>query len=206
MSVPLELERQVAAEEALATLRHDLRNKLAAIRNAAFFLLQKSTVAPGSDPRVETFLKLIDKEVLAAEARLLADTPFSGLREHAVGPVRLEAVLREAGVPVVAIGTREVSADAGEAAALIHWLQELVRGLSPAATLEANVRDTNDGATLELRATPCPPVDPSSPPPGMPGAALRLARRIARRHGAELSARAEGEGVVLSVAFAGAAP
>ena len=67
----LESARRLAVEEELrAVLRHDLRNRLASIRNAAFYLrlrVEKHTELLTTDPRCAAFFQLIQEELLRAE-------------------------------------------------------------------------------------------------------------------------------------------
>ncbi len=70
------LQRLMIVWEATAVLRHDLRNKLASVRNAAFFLQRKvekeAQALVSSDTRVPTFFGMIRSETDAAVA-LIAD-------------------------------------------------------------------------------------------------------------------------------------
>ena len=52
-------------EEATTPLRHDVRNRIASVRNLAFFVRRKlaTEVAPDRDPRVNDFLLKIEGEV-----------------------------------------------------------------------------------------------------------------------------------------------
>jgi signal transduction histidine kinase len=74
-----ELHRRYIAEETASALRHDLRNKFAAIANARFYLKRKVESAPGTeladDPKVPKFLDLISSELAAAEATLTNKLP-----------------------------------------------------------------------------------------------------------------------------------
>jgi PleD family two-component response regulator len=54
-----------------SSVRHDLRNRFASIRNAAFYLrtrVEKRTDLFSTDPRVPAFFNLIDEELARAEA------------------------------------------------------------------------------------------------------------------------------------------
>ena len=66
------LERASVAEEVASVLRHDLRNNLASIRNAAFYLRRrtKDTELWRSDPRMAQFFGLIDDTVLVSTGLL----------------------------------------------------------------------------------------------------------------------------------------
>jgi signal transduction histidine kinase len=62
------LERSILVEEALSNVRHDLRNKLANVRNAVFYIRRR--LEQGAAPveaRIAAFLKLIDAELAAAD-------------------------------------------------------------------------------------------------------------------------------------------
>src|SRR5215471_2476867 len=68
------LMRLFAAEESGSYLRHGLRNKHAAIRNAAFYLRKKVT---NPDPRVAQMIELIDTELTSAEAMMHTKLPLA---------------------------------------------------------------------------------------------------------------------------------
>ncbi len=59
------IEMLALLEEASTPLRHDVRNRIASIRNLAFFVRRKlaSEVVPDRDPRVPDFLSKIEAEV-----------------------------------------------------------------------------------------------------------------------------------------------
>ncbi|HWL85841.1 MAG TPA: hypothetical protein VNO21_08570 [Polyangiaceae bacterium] len=94
-------EQIVILEELASSVRHDLRNRLGNIRNAAFWLRRRfEGLREAEDPRVGTFFSLIDEEVFAADALLerlherfppdhaLADVDPLGAVEQAVRCVR----------------------------------------------------------------------------------------------------------------------
>src|SRR5258705_9328023 len=68
------LHQELVVEEALSTIRHDLRNKLGSVRNAAFYIRRKvDKAAPdlgATDLRIPQFFALIPSELDAAEAIL----------------------------------------------------------------------------------------------------------------------------------------
>ncbi len=66
------LERASVAEEVASGLRHDLRNHLASIRNAAFYLRRRTrdTELWRADPRMAQFFGLIDDTVLLSTGLL----------------------------------------------------------------------------------------------------------------------------------------
>ncbi len=59
------VEMLALLEEATSPLRHDIRNRIASIRNLSYFVQRKlaSELAPARDPRVNEFLSKIDGEV-----------------------------------------------------------------------------------------------------------------------------------------------
>ncbi|MGV3622920.1 MAG: ATP-binding protein [Archangium sp.] len=62
------------AEELHASARHAVRNKLAAVRNAGFYVRRKldRTSLPAEDPKLGGFLQLIDSELNEASLLLMA--------------------------------------------------------------------------------------------------------------------------------------
>ncbi|WNZ62764.1 hypothetical protein QEG98_02795 [Myxococcus sp. MxC21-1] len=96
-------ERAAVADVVASTLRHDLRNKLASIRNASFYLMRqvKKTDLWSADPRVETFFQLIEKELTSAEDVLSkrAPPPTGGTRPRCSARDGVEHALAEAQVP-----------------------------------------------------------------------------------------------------------
>ena len=74
-----ELHRRFIVEETAAALRHDLRNKFAAIANARAYLKRRfEAAAPtvyGEDARVAKFFDLIGSELVGAEATLTNKLP-----------------------------------------------------------------------------------------------------------------------------------
>ncbi|AGC41831.1 sensor histidine kinase [Myxococcus stipitatus DSM 14675] len=95
-------ERAAVADVVASTLRHDLRNKLASVRNASFYLMRKmqKTDAWSSDARVEAFFQLIDRELAAAEEVLTRRAPVaSSERPLCHAGEAAERALLEARVP-----------------------------------------------------------------------------------------------------------
>jgi signal transduction histidine kinase len=94
--------------EASSALRHQLRNKLAAVRNAAFYLerrvMRDAQALASSDPRVPTFFELIRKELDGADTIMTAQLP--GLSpEAALDSIDLGAVV-DAAIDAVSIPDR----------------------------------------------------------------------------------------------------
>jgi hypothetical protein len=68
-------DEMARVERRAAILRHDLRNRFAAIRNAAFYLRRKvaRTELWEEDPRMSRFFELIDGELAKADDTLRAE-------------------------------------------------------------------------------------------------------------------------------------
>jgi signal transduction histidine kinase len=116
-------------EESLSVIRHDLRNRLGAIRNASFYVrrrLQKLAPDVGtSDPRVPEFLTLIPTEIDAAEQIMKSRLPEP---EHGE-LVAASAIIQRA---------RELVALPSNVSAIVE------------ATSNAHVRVARDEATLAV--------------------------------------------------------
>src|SRR5262245_44747019 len=86
------------ADEFSSTLRHDLRNKFASIRNAVFYI-QRSLGKSGqleTDPRVARFLTLICEQLESADWLLDQRALHRALGASAVGQVRLGSCVQAA--------------------------------------------------------------------------------------------------------------
>src|SRR5262245_51563407 len=83
---PAQLEkaaRLLAIDEVVAVLRHDVRNHLASIRNASFFLRRKIEPGGTADAKIAQFFDLIDVEAANAEKVLSSRVPRLDDREPA---------------------------------------------------------------------------------------------------------------------------
>ncbi len=92
------LERLAAVGQLAASVGHELRNPLAAIRNAHVYISRqlKSDAVTGLNPRVGTFLDLMDRE-LDASTKIIADLlDFSRAREPARTLCPLQPLVDEA--------------------------------------------------------------------------------------------------------------
>jgi signal transduction histidine kinase len=84
-------------EEATTPLRHDVRNRIASIRNLSFFVRRKLTaeVAPDRDPRVNDFLLKIESEVQRTDELIDAwATRVQERRERATVRANVQDCLR----------------------------------------------------------------------------------------------------------------
>lgn len=69
------LGRVMLAEEVLSFLRHGLRNRFAAVRNANFYLRRRLETASRDEPRIAEMFALIEGEVIGAEDLLVSFAP-----------------------------------------------------------------------------------------------------------------------------------
>jgi signal transduction histidine kinase len=90
-------EQRAVVAEVLALLRHELRNKLATVRNAAFYLERRAEKSAfWGEARVPSFFKLIESELEAAEALMTDESALARLFQPRRTEVSLLACLDEA--------------------------------------------------------------------------------------------------------------
>ena len=170
------LYRRFVVWEAAAVLRHDVRNKLASIRNASFYLRRRveseATALVEKDKRVPVFFELIGKELDGADTLISERIPQIG-GEPAVAPVAVEDALDDAlaaipipsGVSVRRPDSAQVVADRAELAiALFCVVENAVDALTPTGgTIAISTR--RDGANVVIEI--------SDDGPGLPFEARR---------------------------------
>jgi K+-sensing histidine kinase KdpD len=189
-------------EESATTWRHDVRNRLASIRNMTFYLqrkLENSEIA-SSDPRVGAFLRKIEAEIrcideLIENRRPRAGRTFAAWNGCARAGEVLELALRTARIPATVdveadFAEGSLKADALELAMAIRCLLE-----NAAETARARISLTGQVSGDAYRVV----VENDGDPSREPGAGalpseeeplrlpLRVARRIAARYGSSLS-------------------
>jgi CheY-like chemotaxis protein/anti-sigma regulatory factor (Ser/Thr protein kinase) len=207
------LERAAIAEEVASVLRHDLRNHLASIRNAAFYLRRrvKDTEIWRSDPRMEQFFGLINDTVIAAtalsEERLSLKHLFSRRAARVTGAscveegvARARARVPAAVTVAVDVGAGDVVADRAEVALAIRCV---IDNAVEAAAGRVTVSATASGARYEIAITD----DGAGLAPAFAaqifdafyttkdehaGLGLSIARRVARRYGGDLEPQQVG--------------
>lgn len=93
-----EAERSALLEEGLSMARHDLRNNLATIRNATFYLRRKmsQTDAWETDARVPRFFAIIEEEITGAQASVDETVLSDHLIKRITAPTDALACLHEA--------------------------------------------------------------------------------------------------------------
>lgn len=66
------IEQAAIAEEVLSAIRHDLRNKLATVRNATYYIRRRISGSEvfAQEPKLALFLDTMDNEVMAAHAAI----------------------------------------------------------------------------------------------------------------------------------------
>jgi signal transduction histidine kinase len=197
------LIREAIAEEVAAELRHDLRNHLAAIRNAAFYLRRRAekTSLWTDDPRTATFFELIATESKRADERV-GEHAWSVPRSDGEGRVgaAIERAIDDLGAPEGVAIRQEVppalafpGSEDDLALAIRMILENAVDAIERqgevavsvrrgAAGIEIDVRDSGPGIQDPARAT-SPRVTTK---PGHLGLGLPIAMRALRRLGGEL--------------------
>lgn len=200
-----DLERRTLAEAVQGVLRHDARNKVGAIRNAAFFLRRKTEKTElWAQPRVADFFSLIEAQLGELEA-VLGDRgePPAGPAVEPVANVAacVRAALEAHGPPGTQLELRleEPLEAAIEGEALTLALRCLVDNAVEAAgpggcvTLTAarregapfvRVTDTGPGFPPARLAKAALPLETTRP--GKAGMGLSVAWRLVRCAGGEL--------------------
>ncbi|QSQ20869.1 HAMP domain-containing histidine kinase [Pyxidicoccus parkwayensis] len=218
-------ERSAVADVVASTLRHDLRNKLASIRNASFYLMRqmKKTEVWSADPRVETFFQLIEKELASAEELLSKRSPpaATGPKPRCRPSDAVERALSEADLPEGVQVQRELSAkgevelDREDLAVLVGCLVDnAVEAMPRGGTLTVRTRDleddevslrvedTGEGLAPEAYSRAFEPFFTTKP--GHAGLGLSIIHRVVQRHGwkVDLGAGPTG-GTFVEVVFTG---
>lgn len=202
-------ERAAVADVVASTLRHDLRNKLASVRNASFYLMRKmqKTDVWGADARVEAFFQLIDRELAAAEEVLTRRAPVaSSDRPLCHASEAMEHGLREARVPEQVRVERDFKArgtvplDLEDLALLVRCLvdnavEAMPRGgLLTVRTWDVDegeggvgirVEDVGEGLAAEAYSRAFEPF--YSTRPGHAGLGLNIVQRLVLRNGGKVA-------------------
>jgi signal transduction histidine kinase len=218
------VEQAAVAEEILSTIRHDLRNKLATVRNTVYYIQRrlKGSDVCEKDPRVELFLGTMDQEMVAADetlsegraaAHLAATQPKRASAPECVeraaslsridgDHIRIEATM-EAG---------DIALSPDELAVAMRCLIENAAEAMPGGGL-VTIRAAADGQRFRIevadegRGLPEGANDSViqaffTTKPGHLGLGLAIANRVARRGGGQLIlGREPSAGVLATLSF-----
>lgn len=223
---PLGVVEQVAAgEELLSVVRHDLRNKLATVRSAVYYIRRKLTGTDvfAKDPRIAQFLDTIDGEMASANETLnegkAASLIARPLERSASAPVCVEraASLARVDAPALVI-TAEVepalvAIDPSVLSLVVRCLIEnaaeatpdggviAIRGAKDAAgaMFQIVVEDEGRGLPSEGGSSVFEPGFTTKP--GHAGLGLAMASRAARLAGGTLDLKAGPKGVVAALSL-----
>ena len=145
------IERIATAEELASVVRHDVRNKLGSVRNAAFFIerkLQRENLLQ-DDPRTQEFLKLIATELDRANELLDDGFTFTRLHPRAVGDQTLAGALTQVLSALPEALRERVTVDVGEEARVHADAEELHLLLS---CLLDNALEASPASAVRVRA------------------------------------------------------
>jgi signal transduction histidine kinase len=196
------LYRRFVVWEAAAVLRHDVRNKLASVRNATFYLRRRveseAAALVEKDRRVPVFFELIGKELDAADTLISERIPQIG-GEPALARVAVEDALDDAlraiplpsGVTVRRPDSANVLADRAELAIAIFCLVENASdALTPSGgTIAISTRRDDANVAIEISDDgPGLPFEPRrameqfvTTKPDRLGLGLAIAKRVVAR-------------------------
>ncbi len=215
----LHKERQAIADELTSAMRHDVRNRLSAIRNAAFYLKRRvsQTELWSSDARVQQFFALIDESVAHADKLLVAKFGAPSVQDAKAAPVRGAKALAVAVASArVAPGVHfhasvedaDVYVDADELALAVRCLLEgAAYALSRPGVVTLNAAAKATGYRIEIspwtEASSSGPRDSSSPgqrwEEGGDALGVHIAARLARCYGGNLDDTPASEGGSVSL-------
>jgi signal transduction histidine kinase len=195
-------------EEATTPLRHDVRNRIASIRNLSYFVRRKlsAEAVPERDPRVPEFLAKVEGEVQRTDDLIDAwGVSVQGLRSSEVRPVRGADCVRLAidcarlpaaiGVEVMAVSEPlEIEADLETFAFALRCLLENAGEAAGAGSVVVAIEREADQCIFTVTDRGPGFDNPSraverfeSTKPGHLGLGLCMARRIASRFGGDLT-------------------
>jgi signal transduction histidine kinase len=211
---PLLVPEQLATAEELSThVRHELRNGLAAIRNAAFYNKRRvaKTALATEDPRVNQFFGIIEDSVAAMGTLLQEGEPHTAPLRGTSRDCPLDAAVRLAvrflrlpqppSVELVGDTWPVIQADEAElAVALRHLIENGAEAMPEGGVVRVRcsmqfsrvvLTITDQGPSFSDWQASLKPF--ATTKPGRLGLGLNVARRIAARYGGELWFRAPSE-------------
>jgi signal transduction histidine kinase len=214
------IELLALLEESTTSLRHDVRNRIAAVRNLAFFVRRKVSleVAPTRDPRVIEFLGKIEGEVQrtdelmddwsvrsqTARVRALARVQIAECLQLAVDCARLPSAVRVELEPLTE--RLEVEADRESLAFAVRCLIENAAEAMGAGVVGLAAARSRDSCRLTVTDNGPGIAEPArclerfySRKPGHLGLGLCMAHRIVTRLGGDLELGAPAIGAEVSL-------
>lgn len=209
----LALARARATDESTTQLRHALRNKLAAVKSAGFYLSRRlsGTAEAAADPRVAQFFQIIADETRAACDLIEATREPAPAAPPTAPPLDVGRVVAE----LVALlpPARALEPPAPVLAAIprddlvvaVHCLVE--NALEVASTVTVSV-EGGPRTTVRVRDDG-PGLAPGSVPPVRPGKrglGLKLARRLATTWGGEVVVEPAERGASIALVLPAVAP
>jgi len=201
-------------EEASAPLRHDVRNRLASVRNLAFFVRRKlaAETEVERDPRVTEFLLKIEDEVERSDALIEAwSEKLQSRREterstfSVLDSVRMAVDSARQPASVAIATPAEIPCVEGDLQALAFAIRCLLENAAEAlasgtvqvciesAGGECQIRVVDHGPGISDAARSLERFETTKP--GQLGLGLCMAQRIAARHGGKLSISSGAPGV-----------
>lgn len=213
-------------EEATTPVRHDVRNRIASVRNLAFFVRRKlgTEENPERDPRVNEFLLKIENEVQRTDEVIEAWTS----RVQGVRPAGLEVIRAANGVRLaaecarlpasvtlvsnIADETLLIEGDAQTLAVAVRCLLENSAEAAGVREVHLSLQRELDNCVVSVRDDGPGILEPQkclerfeSTKPGHLGLGLCMARRITTRSGGDLiiGTPAKGAEVTLRIPLAG---
>jgi signal transduction histidine kinase len=218
------LERLAIVDEVAGQYRHDLRNKISSVRNAAYYLRRRlqTTDIWAADPRVPEFLHLIEDQMVACDTvlaehapRLLAAREIKRVKalacvDRAVATARVPHTVEKriepfdwhirADVDGVALALRCLIENASEAMDGMGSIT--LRGERDDARVRIMVIDGGPGISVTDCTRVLSPFFTTKQ--GHSGLGLNVARRATRRFGGDVSVEptASGACVVLTLPIA----
>jgi signal transduction histidine kinase len=223
------VERAAVAEEVASLLRHDLRNRLAVVRNAATYMRKKlsPTDAWRGDPRLETFAKILETEIAAANELLSDRLSLGHLFARRVSRVEasecIAFAIAEARAPrtsAVEVDARscDLTIDASELALAVRCLVDNALEASNVASAPVRVRVRADADRCVIEIVDAGAGIASdrlsdaqrafyTTKEGHAGLGLNIASRIATRYGGKLEiVAAPGGGACAVLSLSRGAP
>ncbi|UJR82361.1 hybrid sensor histidine kinase/response regulator [Sandaracinus amylolyticus] len=210
--------RAAIADELTSALRHDLRNRLAAIRNAAFYLRRRTSKTPlwEEDARVSTFFDVIASEAQRADELVGSSAAVAtGPTEHARVSVALRRALDDLApeiAPGVAVrvevpdGLVASGSEEDLAIALRMLLENAHDAVGSAGEIALSARADDGSILLEVRDTgpgfgdiAAARTPLRSTKPGHLGLGLAIAERALRRMGGELAIQPAPRGACVAL-------